>query len=63
LADGACRLIVKPKGEGSNAFALSCTERRERHHHALWTKGPCAGSISPTTAWSIGAAKRMVSTT
>ena len=43
-------------------MALAWIERRERHHQARWTKGPCAGSISPTTAWSIAAAKRTVST-
>ena len=48
--DPQTRVIVKPQGEGANALALAWIERRDRHHHARWTKGPCAGSISPTTA-------------
>ena len=50
------------EGRGAKALALVWIEWRERHHQARWTKGPCAGSIKPTTAWSIDAAKLTLST-
>src|SRR5579871_2022304 len=54
--------MAKPQGAGANALALAWIERRDRHHQARCTNGPCAGSISPTTAWSIAAANATVST-
>jgi hypothetical protein len=50
-----------PNGEGAKALVLCWIDRRERHHRARCTDGPCAGSISPTTAWPIAAAKLTLS--
>jgi len=53
LVEGRWRIIVKPRFDGANSLDFSCIDLRLRHHHERWTNGPCAGSISPTTAWSI----------
>ena len=42
--------IVKPRKDGVWCFDLEWIEPSLRHHQARCTNGPCAGSISPTTA-------------